>query len=156
MAIIPRANPGNVQTDLVGIGARNEARVSYAGANAIGEATRAVQQGLGAVAQYAEKEAQKADIAGYQEAQREGDAWEEMTNDPNNPKGFYSYKGRDALGLKDALLPEFDKRFAEIGAKLSPRAQEKFKQYADGRRHAIATSARTAEPPDRDPGRARC
>ena len=141
MAIIPRANPGNVQTDLVGIGARNEARVSYAGANAIGEATRAVQQGLGAVAQYAEKEAQKADISGFQESQRKLDAWEETTNDPNNPKGFYSYKGRDALGLKDALLPDFDKTASEIGAKLSPRAQEKFKEYADGRRHAIATSA---------------
>lgn len=141
MAIIPRANPGQVQTDLVGIGARNETRVSNAASDAINAGTQAAVQGLTAFAKVSQRSQDKADIAGYQEAQREGDAWEEMTNDPNNPKGFYSYKGRDALGLKDALLPEFDKRFAEIGAKLSPRAQEKFKEYADGRRHAIATSA---------------
>src|SRR5690606_2455997 len=47
------------------------------------------------------------------------------------PEGaIQQYKGRNALAAPDAMLPELDKRIADINARLSPDQQLAFGQVA--------------------------
>jgi hypothetical protein len=135
VAIIPRANPAAVQTDLVGINARNESRISNAGVEAANATTRAVTQGLGAFAQVAQREADKADVVATMESQRKLADWINQQEDPRNPNAIPNVKGRDALKLPDTLLPNYDKAVAEFEAGLpSRRAKEQFRLHAQTQR----------------------
>lgn len=125
MALIPRAAPQIEDVNPLP-NARPEYRVSsgpniqaaaFAGSDAIGE--------------IGQKYRDRTDAAAYMEAQRKLSDWSNHWNDPNNADGVTKYKGREALKLGDAMLPDFDRTVGEIAAKLpSERARQKFLEHA--------------------------
>ena len=127
MAIIARANPDDITRIAPLPGVRNSTRVSSEPVSGMADAVRGVVSTVGDVYQQARD---KADTAQYMEAQNRLSDWKARWTDPNNAQGMQSFKGRAALGLHEAMLPDLDKTVGDITAGMSPRAREKFMQYA--------------------------
>lgn len=128
MPIIPRTNPDNIADIAPLPTVRNTTRVSAAPALRMADATS--QLANAAVGVYV-KAQERADVASYMEAQNKLSDWKNHWTDPNNPDGMMSYKGREALQLRDAMLTDYDKRVSEVALSLpSDRARQKFTQYA--------------------------
>lgn len=122
MVMIPRYDGPQIQEQ----GAPN-ARYSDAGAGNIGAAGQSIARGLGAAADVTmekfEREKRRIDAATVLEARRKLSDWERSAfDDPNNPKAVSNIKGREAAGLYDTVVPEFQKTRSEIGGTL--RSQE--------------------------------
>lgn len=128
MAItVPRVDGPTVQQQ----GLTN-ARYTY---NADAGPALAVASGLrqlgGAVAQIAEREQQKADDAAIMEAREQLAIWEREQFDPENPQGVMSRRGKDALGLGDAVSTSFEQRRAQIEQGLrNDRQRQAFRQVS--------------------------
>lgn len=78
-----------------------------------------------------EKQRERADNAALQEAKVKVADWRANWNDPNNPKGVSAYKGKDALGLRDAMLADYKKTVGDIATSMNPRVRREFMPYAD-------------------------
>lgn len=140
MGIIPRRNPDAI-TPLADIpGVKNEARVSFAGAEAVDAGTRAAVQGLGAFAQVAQQAQDRKDSATFLDAQTKLSEFRRTWADPNNPKGQHSYQGKNALEAPNAGLREFDSQADTLTRSLSPRAQTQFKRVVANERDSFAGS----------------
>lgn len=128
MAIILRANPG----DITRIGSlpqvRNNTRVDPSPAMGLTEAAAGVGQAVIGVYQ---KQQERADNAALQDAKVQLANWRANWNDPNNPDGITKYKGKDALGLRDAMMPDYGNTVGRIAQSMSPRAREAFMGYAN-------------------------
>lgn len=97
---------------------------------------RGLQDVAGVVGQIAEQEREKADTAQLLEADRELSAWEvQALYTPET--GALNRRGKDALGLPDQLLPDYDSRVSAIVARLNPRIAQRFQALAAGRRDDI-------------------
>lgn len=99
-------------------------------------------QGIGdvgkVVTQVYEKEQEKADTVQLLEARRKLSDWERSWFDPKNPEGVYAKKGRDALGLEEAIAPDFDRVVSELSGNLrSDKARMAFQNLALGQRDSV-------------------
>ena len=128
MAIIPRAGPGDISRIGSLPGVRNTTRVSAE--PAMGLADAAAGLGREVLGVY-EKQRERADNAALQEAKVQVANWKANWNDPNNPNGVSAYKGKDALGLRDAMLADYKKTVGDITMSMNPRVKQVFMPYAD-------------------------
>lgn len=149
---IPRAALPQQQVDR-GPQVRNTVRVDDSGGRAI---AGALSQVTDAAAGYARRQAEQEDAAALLRARRELSDWENSTFDPENPDGIAKYRGLNALGANDALIPDLDKRVSGIAERLTPRQRQQFDGLALNFRDGIGsrlngymdrehTSARRAE-----------
>lgn len=87
--------------------------------------------------QIADREREKADTASLMEAQKAfSDLDLELLNDPE--KGAFAKQGKDAIGIQQTVLPEWDRRASDIIGKVPARVQAKAQQYAMQRRESAA------------------
>ena len=149
---IPRAPLPQVQVDR-GPQVRNTVRYDDSGGQAIAEALGGIGQ---QVRDYAQKQIEQEDAAALLAARRELSDWEHSTFDPDNPEGISKFRGLNALGANEALLPDLDKRVAAISERLAPRQRQQFESLAGNFRDGVGnrlngymdrehTAARTAE-----------
>lgn len=90
---------------------------------------RAIQSVGDNVANIARAEQEKQDRAVLMGAERELQDWQNKALfDPE--KGAYAQRGRNAFGVTDTVLPEYDKTFASIESRLTDRQKEVFRQRA--------------------------
>ena len=132
MAIIPRANPLDVADPSPLPGVRNTSVV-----RPVEGITEAVGSVTGAINKLYEQHQDRADLTAYMDAQRQLSDWRNNFESPDNDKGMLAYKGKDALGLRDAAMPEFDSAVQGISAGLNPRVRAHFEQYALGERDSL-------------------
>ncbi|WP_045764612.1 transglycosylase SLT domain-containing protein [Xanthomonas albilineans] len=121
--IIPRSPGPQVQVQAAP-NVRNTAQLDYSPSIRTGEVLG------GAVAQYAEREKQKADLTAVMAARRQLSDWEGNTFRPDNPDGIAKYQGKESLNAANALLPDLDKHVADIRTGLTRDQQAKFDQVA--------------------------
>lgn len=124
--IIPRSPGPQVQVqDAPNV--RNTTMVDASGAEAIG---RGIQSIAKVGAEYAERQQARNDVTAVMQARRELSDWESQTFDPANPEGISKFKGKEALGANEALVPSLDKRVSEISGRLTPRQRAQFDQVS--------------------------
>ena len=97
---------------------------------------RALQDVSRDVKEIAQAEQQKQDMAVLMGAERELQDWENKALFTPET-GAYAQRGRNAFGLTDSLMPEYDKTFAAIESRLTERQKEVFRQRAGGKRADI-------------------
>ncbi|MDY4297512.1 MULTISPECIES: transglycosylase SLT domain-containing protein [unclassified Xanthomonas] len=139
--IIPRSPGPQVQVQAAP-NVRNTAQLDFSPAIRTGEILG------GAVAQYAEREKQKADLTAVMAARRQLSDWEGNTFRPDNPDGIAKYQGKESLNAANALLPDLDKHVADIRAGLTRDQQAKFDQVAYSFRDTV--QSRVANYADRE------
>lgn len=125
MAIIPRANPEEISRIGALPRARNEVQVRTVDgmADAVG--------GLAGVAtDLFQKQQAREDNARLMQARDALSQWETNAFDPENAQGVLSFKGLNALGANEKLLPDLDKTIGSISARMSPRQREQFDEIA--------------------------
>ena len=128
--LIPRMSGPTVQVESAPT-VRNTAFVDTSAAQ------RAAQQ-IGGVAQdYLQKKQEEYDLTAVMQARRELSDWEASTFDPANPEGISKYRGKNAMGANEALVPDLDKRVGEIGANLTGRQRAQFEQVAGNFRDQV-------------------
>lgn len=132
--IIPRVEGPQVQVQQ-GPVVRNTARPDDSGAQAIASAIGSFANPL---LDYAKREQARNDTTAVMAARKELSDWEASTFNPENPDGIGKYKGQNALAADDALLPDLDKRMADITAGLSGRQRAQFDLVAMNFRDSIA------------------
>lgn len=94
---------------------------------------RATQQVGGVIADFAQEQQQKQDMAVLMGAERELQDWENKSL--FNPEtGAYAQRGRNSFGLTDKLLPEYDKVYGGIESRLTARQKEIFQQRTGNKR----------------------
>ena len=64
--------------------------------------------------------------------------WEANTFNPGNPDGIGKYKGKNALGADEVLLPDLDKTVGSISAGLTPKQRQQFEGVAMNFRDSVA------------------
>ncbi|HWU70746.1 MAG TPA: hypothetical protein VN017_05270, partial [Pseudoxanthomonas sp.] len=128
--IIPRTQGPQVQQQGTP-SVRNTANVDMSG---VVRAGLAVQ---GAAVDYLKRQQDINDTTAVMKARRELSDWEANTFDPANPDGIAKYKGKDALGANDALLPSLDARVSEIRGGLTARQQQQFDGVAANFRDSL-------------------
>lgn len=111
--------------------ARNTTRVDTSENQRIGQIVTA--QAL----QYGEKIKEQNDLTAVMKARRELSDWEASTFDPANPEGIAKYRGQNAMGANEALVPDLDKRIGEIGSKLTPSQRARFDQVSTNFRDQV-------------------
>lgn len=116
-------------------------RIDDSGVRQFGQSVGQIAQGvrdLGQVAnQYAQQEQERADTAQLMEAQRKlGEMELELFNDPE--KGAFATQGKDAMGIHQQVLPEYDRRVGEITGALPGRLQTKFAEFTMRKREQSA------------------
>jgi hypothetical protein len=131
MGIIPRANPNNLPqlNNLPQARNQTEVRPYTGGAEALGDLA-------GIATQYYQKEKKRNDVTAVMQARRELSDLETQTFDPANPDGISKYKGINALGANEAIVPKIDSKISEIRMRMSRDQQEMFDgvamNYRDG------------------------
>lgn len=73
-----------------------------------------------------QKEKERADTTALMTARAELSSWEADTFNPDNADGIAKFKGINALGAHEALLPQYDSRAAEIRGRLTRDQQDAF------------------------------
>jgi len=134
LPIIPRANPGEI-TQLNNLPqARNQAVVRpFTGvADAVGNITAQANE-------YFQKEKKRNDITAVMKARRELSDLENETFDPENPDGISKYKGTNALGANEQLVPKIDQRISDIRMRLSASQQEMFDPVSFNYREGVTS-----------------
>lgn len=76
--------------------------------------------------EHAERLQEQEDVTALMAARKELSDWEASTFDPENAEGIGAYKGQNALKANEKLIPDLDRRMAEIGTRLSPRQKARF------------------------------
>lgn len=91
-----------------------------------------------AVGQVIEQEQAKVDTTQVLEAKRKLSDWERSWFDPQNEKGVYGRKGRDALQLEEEVAPDFDRVSSELVAGIrSDKAKQTFLAMAESQRDSV-------------------
>jgi hypothetical protein len=139
--IIPRSPGPQVQVQAAP-SVRNNTQVDFSPAIRTGEILG------GAVAQYALREKEKADLTAVMAARRQLSDWEGNTFRPDNPDGIAKYQGKESLNAANGLLPDLDKRVSDIRAGLTGDQQAKFDQIAYSFRDSV--QRRVADHADRE------
>lgn len=125
MPIIPRAAP---QVREIGSLARVRNTTQVEAPRGLANAVAGV---VGGAQDIYQAHQDRADAASLMEADRKLSDWYNNWHDPNNEKGVRAYQGRNAMALRDTMLPDFDKAQAEIAQNLpSERARMKFQASA--------------------------
>lgn len=117
--IIPRT-AGPQQQLQATPGARNTTQVDL---SPMTQGIRAVQSVAMDIAQ---KEKERADTTALMTARAELSQVESEMFDPGNADGIAKYKGINALGAEEALLPRYDQRAADIRGRLTRDQQDAF------------------------------
>lgn len=135
MPRVPQYDEGQVQQrNLPGAGFSDAPSAAFGG-----QIGQALQRAAGVAQQIGEQEREKADTALLLQADRELSEWEVQTlHAPET--GALNRRGKDALGLPDQLLPDYDSRVSAIAAKLNPRVAARFQALAAGRRDDVQKS----------------
>lgn len=110
MPIVPRVNP---QVRPIGElpRARNTTDVPMNPLGGLADATR----GFGALAnEFAQKEKKRNDLTAVMAARRRLSEFEGQLFDPENPEGINAYRGKNALGANEGILPQLDAIRGEI------------------------------------------
>lgn len=129
MPTVPRYEPGQVRVENLPT-ARLQSQDVSSGLTSIGRGIQTVGAVVGDIAR---QEQEKADAAMLMEADRKLSAWEvEKLYAPET--GYLNRRGKDALGLPDQALPEFDKLVSESETGMSDRVKLRYRQLAEGRR----------------------
>lgn len=97
----------------------------------LGAGVRLGQQALGAANQYFQQQVEINDTTAIMGARSQLSAWESSTFDPNNPDGITKYQGKNALGARDALVPDLQKTISSISDGLTPRQRQQFLGVAE-------------------------
>lgn len=124
MARVPTYQPNQVQANL-GSTPQVDVRTSQQAFGGGGQVAEAASQAVDSVANTFIQYRVQADEIAVTEADAKASA---ITNDLifNPQKGFMSKKGKDAFGIEDQYVPEFDKSMNEIEAGLSNDRQRAF------------------------------
>lgn len=130
---IPRAPLPQQQIDR-GPQVRNTVQVDDAGGQAIARALGGIGDMVG---DYAQQRIEQEDTAAVLAARRQLSEWEHSTFDPGNPEGISRFRGMNALGASDALIPDLDKRVGDISSRLTPRQRAQFETVAANFRDGI-------------------
>ncbi len=132
--IIPRS-PGPQVAIEQGPTVRNTTRVDDSG-------TQALAAAIGSFArpalEYAKREQERNDTTAVMGARRQLSEWEASAFDPENPDGIGKFKGINALGADEALLPDLDKRVSDINAGLTARQRRQFEAVAMSFRDSVS------------------
>lgn len=132
--IIPRVQGPQVQVQQ-GPQVRNTARADDSGAQALAASVA----GLGSVAlDYARREQERNDTTAVMAARKQLSDWENATFNPENPEGIEKFKGKNALGADEALLPDLDRTVGSISDSLTPRQRQQFEGVAMNFRDSVA------------------
>ena len=123
---IPRTPGPQVQVQQ-GPQVRDPTRVDASGAEAIG---RGLGQVAGVMSDYAQRAQERNDTAALMSARRELSEWEHSTFDPENPDGISRFKGLNALGANDEIMPALQRRVSEISERLTPAQKLQFEGIA--------------------------
>lgn len=132
--IIPRSPGPQVQVDS-GPQVRMNARADDSGAQAL---ARAGSQVADVVGEFAARQQQVNDTTAVLQARRQLSDWENNAFNPANANGISKYRGKDALGASDALLPDLDSQTASITERMTPRQRRQFSAVAASFRDGIA------------------
>lgn len=110
MPIIPRANP---QVRPIGElpRARNTTEVPSNPLGGLADATRGFAQ---LANDFAQKEKKRNDLTAVMAARRRLSEFEGQLFDPENPQGISAYRGKNALGANEGILPQLDAIRGEI------------------------------------------
>lgn len=132
MPVVPSYTPGQIENEPARLPRRQspvDARVLATPGLALAQAGST----LGQIAVLEQRKAADTQVLGGNRAlsQVEIDLWD------NPQTGGSTKKGKDALGLPDSILPEFDKKRAEIEAGMNGEAKARFAAIADGRRQDL-------------------
>ncbi len=129
MPTVPRYEPGQVRVQNLP-NARLQSQDVSSGLTSLGRGVQAVG---GVIGDIARQEQEKADAAKLMEADRRLSQWEvERLYAPET--GLLNRRGKDALGLPDEAMPEFDKLASEVETGMSDTQKLRFRQLAEGRR----------------------
>jgi hypothetical protein len=120
--IIPRVRGPEVQIERGPI-VRADARLDTSGGNAM---AAALGQASGVVEKFAEQQQEINDTTALMAARRQLSDWEGRTFDPSNPDGVQKFRGKNALGANDALLPDLDQVVGKIEGELTGRQKQRF------------------------------
>ena len=124
---VPRYEQGQVRQQNL-----PSARYSASGADvSAGSIGRGLQQVGGVLGQIADQEKRKVDVAAVMEAESQLRAYQNtmLFGDGSGQNvGAFGTKGRDSFGLPERILPELDKRRAEIAGKLRADQRAMFEQ----------------------------
>lgn len=132
--IIPRVTAPQIEVQQ-GPQVRNTQEVSAAPAMAMADAIGQIGAQIG---EYAKKQQEVNDTTAVMAARKRLSDWEASTFDPGNPDGIGKYKGKNALGADEALLPDLDKRVSDISAGLTPKQRQQFEGVAMNFRDSVA------------------
>ncbi|KGM54668.1 hypothetical protein N800_06730 [Lysobacter daejeonensis GH1-9] len=119
--IIPRT-AGPQQQLQATPGVRNTTQVDLSPAI---DGIRAVQ---GVAMDIGKRAKEEADLTALMKAQFDLDTFEATAFDPSNDKGMAKHQGINALGAQDALIPEYDRRAADIRRSLTRDQRARFDQ----------------------------
>jgi hypothetical protein len=124
MSIVPQYRGNQVQSQaLPGVRINQDAPIEAFGGGKANQAAGAVRELGGVVEQIAVEEKKKADQLAVLDADQKLSALEtRLLHDPQN--GALNKRGKDAFGLPDTVLPEFQKQAEEIGKGLSGDSQK--------------------------------
>lgn len=134
IAIIPRVNPGDVTRIAPLPGVRNNTQVSSAPVSQLADATRGVQK---LATDLYQQHQERNDTTAVMAARRKLSDWEASTFDPGNAEGIGKFKGGNALGAGDALLPDLDRTVDNIDSTLTPRQRAMFGQVSQSFRESV-------------------
>jgi len=132
--IIPRSPGPQVQVES-GPQFRINARADDSGAQAL---ARAGGMAADVIGQFAERQQKVNDTTAILQARRQLSDWENNTFNPANANGIGKYRGKDALGAGDALLPDLDTQTASITERLTPRQRAQFAPVVASFRDGVA------------------
>lgn len=132
--IIPRVTGPQVQVEQ-GPQVRNTARADDSGAQALAGAIGSFAR---PALEYAQREQERNDTTAVMAARKQLSDWEANTFNPGNPDGIAKYKGKNALGADEVLLPDLDKAVGTITANLTPRQRQQFQGVAMNFRDSVA------------------
>lgn len=133
--IIPRT-PGPQVALQQGPQVRNTTRVDDSGTQALANAIGGLARPLN---DYAQRVQQQADTTAVMAARRQLSDWEASTFNPANPEGVSKYRGKNALGASEALVPELDRAVSSIGQNLTPRQRAQFEGVALNFKDSVTT-----------------
>lgn len=132
--IIPRVTGPQVEVQQ-GPQVRNTARADDSGAQALAGAIGSFAR---PALEYAHREQERNDTTAVMAARKQLSDWEASTFNPGNPDGIGKYKGKNAMGADEVLLPDLDKTVGSIGASLTQRQRQQFEGVAMNFRDSVA------------------
>jgi hypothetical protein len=121
MPTVPRSVGPTVRSEGLG-GNQLDSRMDTRGMDALAGAARQASDVVGQI--YAEEKS-KADDAAVLDARTKLSEWERNWFDPNNADGVLGARGKNARELPDRIIPDYEKKVAEIAGGLGNSDQQR-------------------------------